>query len=249
MAMVQKFQIKLSGHWKDYDDKENKMLVQAFMSGFPKAKMKVRGNNYEYDFKKMKQINTESGREIDIRAPSNLKAKAPKAPIVPEGPTICIKVPPGSPGTKIQIPHPKAPGEVIAVDVPAKAKVGAAMLVPVPPVGSAAVSRAPAPAAAPAGGGGMGAGKKAALGVVGVAAVGAAAVGGVVIADAIESGAAEDALADAGDAIADAAADAGDAIADGAADLGAALEDIGGDVADWMGDAADDAGDFIMDLF
>merc|ERR1719399_939379 len=123
----------------------------------------------------MKQISSKGG-ERDIRPPHKLKGKAPKKPLVKAGPTICIKVPPGSPGTKIQIPHPSRKGEVIAV-----------------------------------------------------AAVGAAAVGGVVIADAIESGAAEDALADAGDAIADIAGDAGDAIADAA-----------GDVGDFVGDAADD---------
>merc|ERR1719217_1660433 len=78
----------------------------------------------------MKQISSKGG-ERDIRPPHKLKGKAPKKPLVKAGPTICIKVPPGSPGTKIQIPHPSKKGEVI-VEVPARAKVGAAMLVPIP---------------------------------------------------------------------------------------------------------------------
>merc|ERR1719421_1704495 len=104
----------------------------------------------------MKQISSKGG-EREIRPPHKLKNKAPKKPLVKAGPTICIKVPPGSPGTKIQIPHPSRKGEVICVDVPAKAKAGAAMLVPIPPEGSAEISAAPAAPAAPAGGGGMGA--------------------------------------------------------------------------------------------
>merc|ERR1719387_2254487 len=128
----------------------------------------------------MKQISSKGG-ERDIRPPHKLKGKAPKKPLVKAGPTICIKVPPGTPGTKILIPHPSKKGEVIA--------------------------------------------------------------------DAIESGAAEDALADAGDAIADIAGDAGDAIADAAGDVGDALADVAADVGDWVGDAADDVGDWVGDLF
>eukprot|EP00439_Symbiodinium_sp_Y106_P077369 s23_g16.t1 len=48
------------------------------------------------------------------------------------GPTICIKVPEGAAGTIIQVPHPKAKGQFFEVKVPAGARAGQPMLVPVP---------------------------------------------------------------------------------------------------------------------
>merc|ERR1719284_1846553 len=84
----------------------------------------------------MVQINTSTRKERQIRAPSNWKA--PSKPLVPAGPTTVITVPPGSPGKTIQVPHPGVKGAFIAVNVPRNAKVGQAMLVPVPT--SAAVS-------------------------------------------------------------------------------------------------------------
>merc|ERR1719450_905866 len=78
----------------------------------------------------MVQINTDSRKERQIRAPHGWKA--PSKPLVPKGPTTVITVPPGSPGTTIQVPHPGVKGSYIAVNVPRSAKVGQAMLVPVP---------------------------------------------------------------------------------------------------------------------
>merc|ERR1719310_1252348 len=78
----------------------------------------------------MVQINTDSRKERQIRAPRNWKA--PTKPLVPAGPTTVITVPVGSPGTTIQVPHPRAKGSFISVHVPASAKAGQAMLVPVP---------------------------------------------------------------------------------------------------------------------
>merc|ERR1712187_775365 len=69
------------------------------------------------------------------------KWSQPGMPIVPAGPTFCVKVPEGGPGATVQIPHPKDKSEFISVNVPASAKVGAAMLVPVG-VGVAAVAGA-----------------------------------------------------------------------------------------------------------
>merc|ERR1719310_1937123 len=86
----------------------------------------------------MRQINTDSRKEREIRAPH--KWKAPSKPIVPAGPTMTITVPAGSPGTAIQVPHPKDKRKVIVVNVPAGAKVGQAMLVPVPDVSSCATA-------------------------------------------------------------------------------------------------------------
>merc|ERR550537_722071 len=78
----------------------------------------------------MAQINTDTRKERQIRAPRNWSA--PSKPLVPAGPTTVITVPPGSPGTTIQVPHPGVKGAYIAVNVPRNAKVGQAMLVPVP---------------------------------------------------------------------------------------------------------------------
>merc|ERR1719253_1224194 len=78
----------------------------------------------------MRQKNVETHKEREIRAPHNWKA--PSKPIVPAGPTISVKVPPGSAGTTIQVPHPKLSGQFIAVNVPKNARAGQAMLVPVP---------------------------------------------------------------------------------------------------------------------
>eukprot|EP00971_Amphidinium_carterae_P212272 4212764-Amphidinium_carterae.1 len=76
----------------------------------------------------MVQKNLTSGRERKIRAPC--RWQQPSRPIVPKGPTMCIKVPPGSPGTTIQVKHPHVRGAKLNVAVPASAKVGQAMLVP-----------------------------------------------------------------------------------------------------------------------
>merc|ERR1719214_28056 len=124
------FQVKLSGDWKNYDKEEDNILKRAYMTGHKKAKYSLRGNHYEYDFGRMKQINVESGKERDIRAP--YKMKPPSAPIVPSGPTMVVKVPPGGPGTTITVPHPQNKDLMIAVEVPKTARVGKAMIVPVP---------------------------------------------------------------------------------------------------------------------
>merc|ERR1719456_623189 len=78
----------------------------------------------------MVQINRDSGKERSIRQP--MKWKPPSKPLVPAGPTTVVNVPPGSPGTTIQVPHPRVKGAFISVNVPASAKPGQAMLVPVP---------------------------------------------------------------------------------------------------------------------
>merc|ERR1719201_1335324 len=88
----------------------------------------------------MVQINRDSGKERSIRQP--MKWKAPSKPLVPAGPTTVINVPPGSPGTTIQVPHPRVKGAFISVNVAASAKPGQAMLVPVPPEVAATASHA-----------------------------------------------------------------------------------------------------------
>lgn len=236
------FQVMLGGHWKDYDKEEDGILKRAYMTGAKKAKYSVRGGQmYEYDFDKMKQKNMESGKEREIRAPPKLTAKRPKSKIVPDGPTMVVKVPPGGPGTVIQVPHPKDKSQMIAVEVPASAKVGRAMIIPVPPLpgggGSYAGGGAPDPpykGDKPKKDTSLSAGEKVGMGVGGVALVGGMAVAGAIIGDAAADGAFDGAI---------------DGVAASAGDVGDIMADLGGDAGDWLMDAGGDAGDFIMDLF
>merc|ERR1712146_543156 len=139
----------------------------------------------------------------------------------------------------IQVPHPKDKRQFIAVNVPAGAKGGAAMLVPMPPLPSTpAVAATPTPAraseaaaTAPVAGpaeekkSGWSTGAKVAAGGAALVGVGGLAVAGAVLGEHIaeegwDATMAElgDAAADAGEAIAGAAEDAGEAIVGAAED-------------------------------
>merc|ERR1719487_2376804 len=172
----------------------------------------------------MMQINRDTGKERCIRQP--LKWKAPSKPLVPAGPTTVINVPMGSPGTTIQVPHPRVKGAFISVNVPASAKPGQAMLVPVPSE-AAVIATAAAPTPAKAGSGGWSTGGKVAAGTAAIVGIGGAAVGGAILGEHI----AEHGL----DATVDAA--------------GEGLEDFFVDAGEFVVDAAEDVGDFVMDLF
>eukprot|EP00929_Paragymnodinium_shiwhaense_P038355 TRINITY_DN20270_c0_g2_i3.p1 TRINITY_DN20270_c0_g2~~TRINITY_DN20270_c0_g2_i3.p1 ORF type:complete len:280 (-),score=81.72 TRINITY_DN20270_c0_g2_i3:578-1417(-) len=259
------FQVRLGRKWRDYYDEEDKILKRAFMAGFPECKFELRGQRYQYNFKVMEQINAGTGKKRDIRPPWGWKQ--PSKPIVPPGPTMAIKVPPGSAGTAIQVPHPKDKSQMITVNVPAGAKAGQAMLVPVPPLDPASSGSggdAAGGGSSEGGGGGWGTGAKIAAGVAGAGlVVGGAVLGAAVAEHGVEgtadilADAAGDAgaiVGDAGDAIADAAADAG--ITDALGDAGGAIGDVAADagVADALGEAggavgefAGDAGDFLLD--
>jgi hypothetical protein len=228
------FQVKLAGEWKDYSKDEDKILKRAFLAGFPNAKFSYRKNKYEVNFKKMTQKNATTGKEREIRAPRRLKP--PSVPVCVAGPTTCIKVPPGSQGSTISVPHPKDKTQLIQVNVPKAAKDGQAMLVPIPPLETAPLATAPGSAAAataaapPAVAGerkGSSTGAKVATG----AAVVGLAVGGALLGEHIAE---EGLLEDLGDGL----EGAGEAIVDGA-----------DAAAEWTEDAAETTGDFIMDLF
>merc|ERR1712007_421904 len=172
------------GDWKDYGPEEDKILKRAYMSGFPNAKFELRGQRYEYNFKRGVQKNLDSGKTREIRAPH--KWQAPSAPVVPPGKTATVKVKRGQPGTQLTLKHPD--GGFYTVSVPRNAKVGQTMLVPIPPHGSHGGS---------GGSGGHGGhgdddehkkkgwstGTKVAVGVAGAAVVGAGVVAGVIIAE------------------------------------------------------------------
>jgi hypothetical protein len=229
-----KFQVKLSEQWRDYSKEEDKILKRAYMAGFKGCKFHLRGQDYQYDFKKMVQKNVESGKERQIRCPH--RWTQPSAPIVPEGKTTVVNVPAGSPGSVVQVPYPGVPGKLINVNVPAKARVGQAMLVPVPPIDQAVSASAPVAAAAPVQEKkeGWSTGGKVAAGTAAVVGVAGAAVGGAILGSHI----AEHGLDATVDAVGDGLADAGEAIGDAAVDAG-----------EFIVDGAEEVGDFIMDLF
>lgn len=233
------FQVKLSGEWKNYDKNEDKILKRAYLAGHPQARYSLREQSYEVDFRKMTQKNTKSGKEREIRAP--YKWKAPEKPIAPAGPSFCITVPPGAPGTTIQVPHPKNKEQFIAVNVPPTAKVGQAMLVPIPPGEPSALPAAeisseykPVEPKDEKEKKKWGTGAKVAAVGGGALVVGGLAVGGALLGEHIAEEGWDATMADLGDV----ATDAGEAIAGGAE---AAV--------DWVEGAADDVGDFVMDLF
>lgn len=241
MSKASQFQVKLSGDWKDYSKDEDRVLKRAFLAGFANARYSFRGHRYECNFSKMTQKNVGTGKVREMRAPH--KWTAPPAPICKAGPTKCVRVPEGAAGTTIHVPHPKAKGQFIAVQVPPKARAGQSMLVPVPepeptpvaeevPVAAPmAAPAAPAPAPAPVKGKkGWSTGTK----VAAVGAVGGLAVAGAVLGEHIAEEGWDATLEDLGDA----ATDAGEAIVDG-----------GEAAVDWIGDAGESAGDFIVDLF
>lgn len=237
------FQVKLSGNWTNYTKEEDRILKRAFMAGFPFCKFYLRKQEYQYSFKDMKQINKGTGKTRDIRPPPHWKQ--PQSAKVRPGPTTVINVPPGGPGTIIQVPHPRVEGQYIAVNVPPSAKVGQAMLVPVPTeaeISAGSVSGSSgtlpgAPAKAPAKKAGVGrwsTGAKVAATGAGFAAVAGCAVGGVVL----------------GEHIAEHGLDATvDAAGDGITDAAGAVGDFAVDAGEFIVDAAEDVGDFVMDLF
>merc|ERR1719203_1262449 len=92
--MKGKFQILLSGTWKDYGVEEDSTLKRAYLVGFPHAKFHLRGNEYEYDFQTWTQKNLRTKKDRQIRPPKGMTA--PPKPVLPPGPMIVISVPAGS---------------------------------------------------------------------------------------------------------------------------------------------------------
>jgi hypothetical protein len=248
-AKVSRFQVQLGGKWEDYSVEEDKILKRAFMSGFKGAKFSLRGQHYEYDLAKNKQINKGTGKVRQIRPPNGWRA--PSAPIVRPGKTQNVTVKKGQPGTTLTLKHPD--GGFYLVQVPAGAKVGQHMLVPVPDKPDAETKEK---AQEKSGGSGWSTGAKVAAGTAAVGVGAAAGVAGVLIAEHGLEGAGEivaDAAEDAGEAIVDGVEDAAEAIGDWVPDaaeaIGEWVPDAAEDAVEWIGDATEDVGDFFMDLF
>jgi len=254
------WQIKLDGGFKDYGKEEDAILKRAYMTGQKNAKFHLRGQSYEYNFKKMIQKNKETKKERQIRPPTK-GPKPPKKPLLPTGPMIIITVGSGQPGTMIEVPDPNNPGKKVQVFVPAHAKAGQKMAVPIPGKGEDVASVQAKQKkhdddqglkSSPWSTGG-----KAAAGAAGIAGLAAVGVGGVILGDHLAGGemassvgeAAAGAFDDAGDWAADAVPDAADAAGDWLEGAGEDIAEFAADAGDWLGDAGEDIGDFVMDLF
>lgn len=254
--IVGKFQIKLSGQWKDYEALEDNVLKRAYSVGYPNASFQLRGQGYEYDFVQMKQKNKSSNKERDIRPPMGMKP--PASPLIPKGPMLVYTVKPSDVGKQtIQINDPNNKGSTIHVNIPAGAKPGQKIAIPVPGPNETVQQVVDKQKK-------HGVADRVAMGVAGAGALGVVAVGGVLLSDHLMGGSlATDAvdgiaghvggavadidISGATDAVAGAAGDVGDAVAgSGAIDaIGGAAEEAGG----FLEGIGEDAGDFIMNLF
>ena len=77
--MKNKFQITLSGEWKDYSEEEDQILKQAYLVGQPNCKFHLRGQSYEYNFRNMIQRNLGSGKERKIRPPPHMPRRGTRS--------------------------------------------------------------------------------------------------------------------------------------------------------------------------
>jgi len=174
-----KFQITLSGQWEDYDKQEDMVLKRAYLVGQPNARFSLRGQQYEYNFKKMIQKNLGTKKVREIRPPYGMTA--PKQALLPKGSMVVLTVKKGQAGQTIEIDDPNNKGQKIAVNVPAGARAGQKMAVPVPEKGQSIeeVCRKQQ---------GWSTGAKTAAGLAAVGTVGAAAVGGALVGDHLAGG-------------------------------------------------------------
>jgi len=248
-----KWQIKLEGHWQDYDEQEDRILKRAWLVGQKNVRFQLRGQRYEYNFEKMRQKNLNTKKERSIRAPPG--PRPPKHALLPTGPMTVVTVADGQQGEVMTVPDPNNPGQTINVHVPAGAKPGSKMAVPLPAKGEnvQAVQEKQRKHDEEKKKKGWSTGAKVAASGAALVGVGAIGVGGVILGDALTGGDMADTVAgiavDAADAVADGVTDAADAVADWAPAAVDELGDFAGDAVDWLGDAGEDIGDFIMDLF
>jgi len=205
------FKAKFSGSCRDYSIHCNDLLQQAYTAGCPSMRLNVKGHMYKFDFETMEQRNLNTLETAEMRAPHDLErpVKNPlfrmenllhpftkgrqsfKENVTPQRPVYVVRVPAGGPGKTILVPHCKKLGKSLRVAVPAEAKVGQPLFLPVPC--TAVKTKLKYAAGGAAGGGGavlagVAAGEATATAVCGAggaAALGAAApviAGGVVVA-------------------------------------------------------------------
>merc|ERR1719476_50211 len=224
--MKGRFQVRLEGAFSDYEPVEDAILKRAFLVGQPNVRFHLRGQDYEYNFKSMRQRNLNSSKEREIRPPQSMAA--PPKPILPLGYMTVIRVPQGA-GKTMEIQDPNTPGQKITVALPPGASPGKHMAVPLPGKGEdvqAVMEKQKSgwPAAA-----------KAVAGAVGV---GGVAVGGVVLGEHLSGGAISEAtgigeIATAAEWTEGAMADAHDWLVDAGEDVGRAVAGAAEDVGEW----------------
>ena len=125
------FQVKLAGSWRDFDQRQDTILKRAYMAGLDVVPCKVGGQRYQVDFRRMTQTNLESRKTRAIRPPPGWKGEEPGRTRPAQ--KLRVTVPEGTAGKCIYVPDPRT-DQFIAVQVPAAARAGDPMLVPLPPV-------------------------------------------------------------------------------------------------------------------
>lgn len=293
------FKAKVDGRWEDYASQCNRFLLEAYQAGCPSMRLNVNGHMYKFDFHTMEQKNLSTLDICEMKAPHNAQRsmrsslwditnlrhprskgrKAFRDTVRPQRPVFVVRVPENGPGTIIRVPHPKKLGKTMTVAVPAVAKVGQPLFVPMPRTqletkvkylaGGAVVGTTSAAAAVTisevAGGAAAGGALATVGGVVAVACGGVVVVGAVVAAGVgvhyatrnPGKAAAIGALTIGGLALAAhisevGVLDAAGDVAEGAGELLEGVGDVAEDMMDFAGDAVDmgeDGVDFIIDLF
>jgi len=265
------FKAKIDDRWQAYTPEADHLLKQAFSAGFPSVRFTVHGTMYKFDFKRMQQKNLTTGDEHEILKP--LWLENPEKRLISKlgpRPVFVVKVPAGSSGTKIQVPHPKQLGKFMPVLVPSDAKAGEHMFVPIPSdwkkrvkYTTAGVSGGSTVTALITGAGGLAGGHAIAAGGVAaggglLATAGPVVLGGVAVAAAITAGAVAVQAASKHPrkaVLVGAAAVGGLALADhigehGVIETAGALADGAGDLVEGVADLAEagvDAGDDFID--
>merc|ERR1712232_1315720 len=185
-----KWQIRLDGQWKDYEGQEDRILKRAYLVGQPNVRFHLRGQDYEYNFRKMRQRNLKTNKDREIRPP--LGPRPPRHALLPAGPMIIITVGKGQAGQMITVPDPNNPGSKINVFVPPGAKPGSKMAVPIPQKGESiqtVQARQKKHDDGKKKDGKWSTGARVAAGGAALVGVGAVGVGGVILGDAIRDGA------------------------------------------------------------
>merc|ERR1719217_431491 len=106
------FQIRLSGAWENFSEKEDQLLTEVFSAGYPKLWATVRRDLYEFDFVTMEQKNTRTCKVRSIRPPYRAKP-ASNASALPA--VLVVEVPSETAGSLIHVPHPSENGREIPV--------------------------------------------------------------------------------------------------------------------------------------
>jgi hypothetical protein len=88
VGQIQRFQVKISGQWNDYNQKEDEVLKAAFDNFIRKSNDKtvtpqdhfkelvIKGRRYIVDFHKMVQVRKDNKKDYKVRPPTGLRNSA-----------------------------------------------------------------------------------------------------------------------------------------------------------------------------